>query len=212
MSKQEKTTDSPAMQLLALTWEHTGGINSAGHSWRRLNASMQTALRLAIEGQFEFAEGDFRAIYERFNAGYWIGQNIETYYSLACDGPHGPNPTATKALEKTLGRKPFIVQRSAGDPRKLRLHVGSTFDWHEDMKKRVFVEVTSFRKPEDADPHVVACSYRREKDANGYEQRKVDKRYKITHADIAAYHKAIRDHAKQAEEARALEKAEARAD
>lgn len=189
--------DSPALGLLAYVWKHEG--SQGGKSWRRLNAAMHAALKLAIESLMEFEPDDFKAIYGRFNAGYWIGQGIEGYYSRAVDGPHGPNPSAIKALEKYLGRKPYIVATDCRDEKRIRLHVGARFDWHDGLKERVrCVEVTSFQ-PADGDKpaYVVACTYKRpEKADGGYEPRKVDRVFKITHADIAAYHKAIREHKK----------------
>jgi hypothetical protein len=158
---------------------------------------MQTALKLAIESGMRFHEDDFAKIRERYNPGYWM--NIEGSYATAIDGQHGPNASAIAAIEKHLKRKPFIVQASSRDAKKVRLFEGALFQWHEHIKREIRVKVTSFSTVKDKDgkdkPCVVACSYK-ERSGTGYEPSKVERVFKITHDDIAAYHKAIKEHKK----------------
>jgi hypothetical protein len=161
---------------------------------------MQTAVNLAIDAGIHFDEDDFYRIRKSYDSGYWL--HIEGCYSRSIEAQHGPNPSAYQAIEKYLGRKPFIIQRSSSDSRKLRLYEGARFNWHIDMKQAVSVKVTSFgtvkRKIDGAERElqcVIACSYK-ERQKTGYEPDKVDKIFKITHDDIASYHKAIREHKK----------------
>jgi hypothetical protein len=187
----EPAKDSEAMQLLRHVWKSV-----RGHTWRAINDSMQHALRLAIESGMQFGPDDFAEIDRDFSAGYWLG--IEMAYARACDGPHGPNASAYQAIEKRLGRKPFIVHSSAKGKRwdpdsppgpKVRLRVGTRFDWHINLKDRVVVEVTSFN---DEEKSLIACSYK-EAEPDKCGERKIDRRFRITHEDIAAYHAAIRE-------------------
>lgn len=191
---------STAMQLLDLVWESEGKTSGHSHSWRRLNAAMQSAVKLAVESGMDFDEDDFFKIREKYNPSYWM--HIEIVYSLAIEAQYGPNPSAYQAIEKYLGRKPFIVVPSCRESNKIRLHEGSRFQWHENMERELTVKVTSFGSVErvvdgkkSEVPCVIACSYK-ERDRTKYEPDKVDRVFRITHDDIAAYHKAIRDHKK----------------
>lgn len=185
---------SAALVLLSHVWKAEGAAHG-GHSWRRLNDAMRTALFLAIDAGMTFDDSDFRKIAHKFNSGYWL--DIEYAYKHACGeqqgGNHGPNPTAIHAIESHLGRTPFLIAREPnhGSP-KDRICVGSRFSWHIDMKNRVYVTVTSFAADQS---HVVACSYKEREP--GRNERKVDRMFRITHDDLAAYHAAIRAHARE---------------
>lgn len=191
---------SPAYRLLSHVWKHEG--DGLGKSWARVNGAMQDALRLAITCGMKFDPEDFARFAKDFNSGYWIGDG-EHYYALACGRDGTANPSAYQAYEHWRGRKPFLVHESAsrygygvanGPAPKIRLCVGARFDWHVKLKTKVKVKVTSF-KDDGPKPHVVACSYK-PKDEDKYGETKIDKRFTITHDDIAAYHAAIRDAAK----------------
>jgi hypothetical protein len=191
---------SPALTLLDHVWGSQGKTTGHGHSWRRLNAAMQSALRLAIESGMEFGEDDFAVIRREYGPEYWL--HIENCYAMAIDAQHGPNPSAYQAIEKHLGRKPFVIQVRSSSTKQVRLHEGARFYWHEDMKKEVFVKVTSFGEVEreingikTKAPCVIACSYK-ERSGTGYEADKIDRMFKITHEDIKTYHKAIREQKK----------------
>lgn len=196
----EKFAKSPAMKLLEIVWENQGDTSGHGQSWRRLNDAMQAAVALAIDSGMHFDEEDFHRIRKLYSPQFWL--HIEGCYSRAINARHGPNPSAYQAIERYLGRKPFIVQASSRDAKKVRLSHGARFYWHVDMKSPVMVEVTSFgtvKRKVDGKDHeyqcVIACSHK-ERKGTDYEARKVDRVFKITHEDIAAYHKAIRDHKK----------------
>jgi hypothetical protein len=191
---------SPAILLLDHVWNNQGETAGHGHSWRRLNSAMQDAIRLAIESGMQFGEDDFKVIKRDYSPEYWL--HIEGCYARAIEAQHGPNPSAYQAIEKYLGRKPFVVQIRSSGSKQVRLHEGARFYWHEDMKKEVFVKVTSFSEVErEIDgtktkvPCVIACSYK-ERSGTGYEPDKIERMFKITHEDIKAYHKAIREHKK----------------
>jgi hypothetical protein len=207
---------SPALTILRQVWRHVGSGRD-DHSWVQLNGAMKRALLLAIEAGFRFDGDDFDRFAREFSPmDKWLGvDGIEHAYQVACDGPHGPNPSAYQAVESWLGREPFLVAETARggsgkDPLgpKVRLYVGKTFDWRDGLKKRVKVTVTSFN---DEKGHIIACSYKEQTRESGsfvYTDRKVDRRFSITRDDIAGYHAAIRDFEKRRREA-ASEKATA---
>lgn len=184
--------DSPTYILLSHVWSQTGN-----KSWDRLNSAMYSALRLAIKAGIEFFPGDFSRISQEFNSGRWIGDG-EGVYAMACGqdrSSHGDNPSAYQSYEAWRGRKPFIVMRAPDEP-KVRLSVGDRFVWHVGLKAKVHVKVTSFVDKPDGNkpPYLVACSYKTDPKTaeDHYPREKVDKVFKITHDDIAAYHKAVR--------------------
>lgn len=153
--------DSDAIALLKLVWDRT-----EPGSWSRLNAAMQSALKLAIEAHMEFYPWDFKRIQGRFNAGYWIGQDGgygERWYALACTERH---VTACKSFELWKGRKPF---RWDGE----RVYVGRRFKWAGLMVACTSMDAESF----------VVCSY---KDTSKSYERKIDKRLRITRDDLKA--------------------------
>jgi hypothetical protein len=197
----EDFAPSPVLVLLRHVWKAQGAAHGRhSHSWRRLNDAMQRALALAIDSGMAFNQGDFAVIAREFNPEFWL--HIEGCYVHACGKrsvmgtSHGANMTAIRAIEDHLGRRPFLVRETADpDAKRVRLHVGTVFDWHVDLEKRVRVKVTSFAADQS---HVVACSYKTfyksEEDDTGKEL--VDRVFRITHADLDAYHAAIRDHAR----------------
>ena len=177
----KKTPMSLALRFVSAAWN--GVCTATPHSWRVINSTMSSALRLAIEGGMSFSLGDFEAIDKRprdggFNFGYWAGTQREGhgecfYTSAVVAG----NRSACMAFERWKNRKPFIVPGvstgSANTPThhkgRSRLAVGSTFLWHD---KGVRVTVTSFDKDAQS---LIACLYH---PTTG----KVAKRYKITRA------------------------------
>jgi hypothetical protein len=192
----EEEGESPALVLLRHAWEHNG--HGMGRSWRRINSAMQAAFRLAIVGGFRFDKDDLAVVARDFNPGYWWG-DLEQYYSLACDGDHGPSPSAYQAIEAFKKRTPWLVMEEPGEA-KARLHLGRRFRWFdhpEDPKPKEghWVFVTSF---DDKDDLVIACSY---KDAS---RSKIDRRFRITRDEVAAYHKAVARLKKEATEKSAV--------
>ncbi len=182
---------SPAMQLLQQVWEHKQ--EATGHSWLKLNHAMADALSLAIRAGMRFDVDDFGYMSRAFRSDYWIGDG-ERFYELAV---LYRNASAYQAFEASRRRKPFIVKgasvsRHTGDgpcgQGLSRLIIGAKFRWQGQM-----VTVTSFRDGDD--PHLIACSYRREGDAEvcatckrtiAWGKDVLAKRYTITHADLRA--------------------------
>lgn len=185
-----KFEPSPVIVLLRHVWKTEG--KEWEHSWDRLNDAMGRAFFLAVDCGMSFDLEDFKTISREFNPGYWL--NMENAYSRACGASsylrrsHGQNMSAVLAIEHHLGRKPFIVRESASpNAVKVRLNVGAKFGWHIGMKERRDVTVTSFTADQS---QVIACSY---KTTGNRDDRKIEKIFRITHDDIAEYHKAVRD-------------------
>ena len=195
--EKEIMSQSKGLQLLSLIWENAQ--TATGHSWLKLNHALGETLSLAIRAGFKFDLGDWKAM-ERFRPGYW--RYIENNYR---DAVVYRNASAYQAIEEHLGRKPFIVKGASIDLHTgdgpcgeglARLIIGAQFDW--DGRR---VKVTSIENA-----HVVACAYppwthadsdpcptcdrsRKYQSSSDY---KPLKRYKITHADIAAAKKAAK--------------------
>ena len=189
--------ESKGLQLLSLVWENAQ--TATGHSWLKRNHALSEAISLAIRAGFKFDLGDWKAM-DRFRPGYW--RYIETNYR---DAVVYRNASAYQAIEAHLRRKPFIVKGASIDLHTgdgpcgeglARLIVGAQFDW--DGRR---VTVTSFDEA-----HVIACAYSPWTKADGDPcpicnkdrkwqtgaERKPLKRYKITHADIAAAKRAAK--------------------
>lgn len=180
----DKPNISPALKLLGHVWEHSGKT-----SWRVINESMQVAMELAITSGFKFDVDDLDAVKNRFRPEYWM--DSEGCYTLACAGPHGPNPSAIQAIEHCLGRKPFICPETAGNKRLVRLHRGLRFAWHKDLARPVQVKVTSFSAIKGV-PCAIACGYlKTEEGKTSKVTRQPAAIFRITHADITAYRAAI---------------------
>lgn len=180
---------SAVLDLLDTVWKH--GDRATSHSWARVNTSMQQALCLAIGSGIKFHPDDFIEIQRRYRFHYWGGNGrggfAEGFYGLAiAEG----NLSAAQAFEKWKGRKPFILDGVYGGQgarfahrgghfrQRGRLSVGSVFYWEGQQ-----VTVTSFAADGN---YLVACRYA-ENPTRGY-RSKVEKRFKITHADLRAAH------------------------
>ena len=188
MKKEKRST---AIQLLDLVYENAN--QATGHSWERINYAMCTALELAIGAGFEFAEGGMAHIFANYKSGYWLGETSEWIYSAAI---RNGNMSAIKSFEAARKREPFIADyvtatgyrsnfvHCGGRWKRERLHVGATFPW-----KGATVTVTSFA---DDQQSLTACSYKEVASHPGsaYMKDKVDRRFKITRADILAERKA----------------------
>ena len=173
---------SPAITLLDHVW---GSVNKAtDHSWERLNHAMRDALLLAIGGGFMFEIDDVEWIFGNYNSSYWIGESDEWIY---CEAVAAGNMPAIKSYEKCKGREPFIAERvdlphvqndylHGSSPRrqKERLTVGASFKW-----QGVEIKVTSFARDQS---HAVACSYKPRR--KGEYGDKIDKRFRITRAEL----------------------------
>lgn len=126
--------DTPVLGYLQLAWDNAC---KKSHSWRILNSALSQSLNLAITHGFPFAEGDFHAIYKRFNFGFWGGDTpaglAEGFYSLAAGGPRWgstglSNLSAALSFEAWKNRRPWIFQGT-------RLALGSEVWWWEKWPK-----------------------------------------------------------------------------
>ncbi len=181
MKKKEEKSD--VIDLLDLVWKSAN--DSTGFSWERLNHGMRAALSLAVGSGFEFAEDDMKHIFSNYRSGYWLGDTTEWIYTEAIGVE---NNSAILSYEKLKNREPIIADGVDGNSRsqfshgnnvtraKCRLFVGARFVW-----KGIRVTVTSFA---DDSSYCTACSYK--KPPKGEYANKIDKRFKITRADIIA--------------------------
>lgn len=166
---------STPLQLLTIVWQGTN--KATGHSWERLNRSMQGALSLAIDSGMKFGLDDFAYIDEHFRPGWWMGNDGhmsgEGYYSQAITAG---NMSAAVAFEKGKNRKPFItdnVTTGWHGPKTLsrsRLAILFSFYWNGET-----VTVTSFSQD---GTYLTACSYKDKKP--GEHETKIKRRYKVT--------------------------------
>lgn len=181
--------DSPARAFVRLVRTH--GQAATAHSWVRLNQALSQAASLAIQAGLRFELDDFTYFHAQLRASYWIGAH-ERLYATACKVG---NLSACRAYEHHYGFCPFELDDQ-------RIYVGYEFEWSGEK-----VTCTSIHND-----HLVACSYGPQGDAPSY-QRKVKRRYKITHAEIHSLDKAraaAKDDAKMAKaRAKAIEYARA---
>lgn len=190
--KKEKQ-DSPVIRFLYEAWRSSQ--KATGHSWQRLNHGMRDALFLTVQMGFEWQAGDYNEAMKRFNGGYWIGaEGFEQLYKTAV---LYRNSSAWQSLEAHANRKPFIVKGASSYVHGnmgnglARLVVGAEFQWNGER-----VTVTSFN---DEKGYLVAQSYSHGKAeicktcsrvlSSG--ERKIQKRYQITHPDIKAAKKKV---------------------
>jgi hypothetical protein len=180
MTKSQTPKLSSALTLIKHVWDHS--LEATGHSWERLNHSMYSAVKLAINAGMAFEETDFRYIADNMRIGYWSGcDSGEDWYSLAINKNHA---SAAHAYEYWRGRKPFLIQPTDSNKNRIRLHVGAIFDWHHKLAERVpRVKVTSFSKDQSA---VIAVRYK------DFQDGPISKRFRITHEDIREYHAALK--------------------
>ena len=182
-----KTKDSPAMQLLQLVWNENN--RGTRFSWERLNHGMRMGVHLAIGSGMRFAPGDFHAIYQRFNAGRWIGDS-EWVYTMAVQVD---NISAIECIEADRKRTPI----RANDCRFSRNNCG---EWlhgasFERQRSRLAVGV-GFRIGKEvawvtsfvADNKVVACKY-----AKPYPEGKPISRLTLSQDDIKKLQKEASD-------------------
>jgi hypothetical protein len=159
---------STAYALISHVWEHN--CEEVSHSWRTVNASMHTAVSLAITSGLTFVPDDFRRVYDEMRGSYWFGQYDrgsygEGFYVTACKEG---NASACKSFEAWKERPPFVFGGK-------RLYVGSQLAWG-DAK---YLKVTSFAENGES---LVACSYKTDEESmGGYgAEHKIDKRITIS--------------------------------
>lgn len=193
---------SSAMVLIGHVWNRN--CETTGHSWARVNRSMQLAVRLAIHAGLRWHRSDFTEIQETMNGGYWFGESKgEQWYRLAIEQN---NASAIQSYEQFRGRKPFIVQSHPDHPPRHRLHVGSEFLWRTKSGTFPTVRVTSFAQDQS---YLTACSYKYVLVCGAYGRERIDKRFTITRQDIRDYHAWLRQMKKEQEQRAEKEKAAA---
>lgn len=160
-----KVSGSPAFRFIKLATQKIKEKSS--HKRPRL---IDTAVKLAIEGQMRFDPDDFQQLYDELR----ILTGGEYLYSLTVASG---NTSAIKAFEKYTGRTPFFWSDHNGKPQ--RLVQGSFFQWEGYQ-----VKVTSF-KDRETPPILIACHQENVTDEAGQivgtNTRKV---FRISHADI----------------------------
>lgn len=204
MKKSEKR--SPVIELLDHVYAQS--MKADPRSWQRINNAMRDALGIAIGSLFEFAGDDFKYIVDHYRSGYWLGEDVERWYSECVASG---NSSAYMSFEKMKGNRAPLIADSVdpveskfahvtGIRAKERLHVGASFTW-----KGHRVTVTSF----SSDGSCTACAYATRDSApeqtkevtramhvlqregwsvNWYsnESRKPIRRFKITRDDLIA--------------------------
>lgn len=163
-----------------------------GFSWKVVNYSASTALRLAIRSRMWWERDDVAAIRKWRDKGVISAMFDERDYSIACK----ENLSAAISYERCIGRKPF---RCSWDgcgfyvAPKFRLFVGIKFWWLVKGQPAALT-VTSFKDAE----HLMACAY----DYIDYEETlraKITRRVTISRAELSAFGKKVTE----AEKARA---------
>jgi hypothetical protein len=185
MKKKPAFEDEPKSQVIQLldlvydaTWKDGKKI-----VWSRVNSAMQAALKIAIGSGFKWDVDDWKHVMSHYNCGFWIGDNIEWWYSECVSAS---NISAIVAYETYVDRKPFIADcvtptkcdlaHSTGSRERERLAIGFEF-YYQGQR----VVVNSFG---------VDGSYLNATDWRGYETGKTStkkiKRHKITREMIQA--------------------------
>jgi len=143
-----KADISPAREYIEHAWQHTPRSSS---DQRRTHA-VSSSLRNAIRAGMRFEPDDFKRIDKGIGMGWIVGaEGLDPIYSLACGSERATaNPSAVAALEKFLGRHPFLWAEKSKTAERLR--VGSDFTW-----KGHRVCVTSFARDQKS---LVACCYK----------------------------------------------------
>lgn len=174
---QDTTAPSAVIRLLDLVWSQAN--TATNHSWERLNHAMHAALRMAIGAGFTFALDDLATIAAQYRFGYWCGESPEWIYTAAVVAS---NRSAIQSYEAWKQRKPFVmddVRLGHVHRKRERLTVGSRFVW-----QGYEVTVTSFSANGQS---LTACSYQPR--VEGSYMDVIEKRFRITHADITAERK-----------------------
>jgi hypothetical protein len=205
MKKSPK--QSPAMQMLALTWRGTN--SAAAHSWERVNHAMSMALELVISYGFLFDEADFKSITEQFRPHYWM--QPDWVYRMAVTGgrigkhtfDHGDlvasphNMSAVKSMEAN-GHPSWML-------RGHRLFVGARLCWMEEAHAAAVIRAgkhpSAFFNDSRAGLHVKVTSITSERVVLSHyhnAQEGAPKRIlKITREKLAAQNELLKPPAKK---------------
>jgi hypothetical protein len=166
MAKAKKAAKEKDHSPVVRLFHHLWGENRT-RSWREENDALQRTLMLAIEARLPFEPDDFKRVYDGYKGGYWMGEG-EHYYAKAIELR---NTAACQSFEKWKGRPAFIYNGN-------RLHVGSSFTF--DGKT---LHVTSYGR--DHRGAYLGCVTYKKPETGSY-SRKVDKRIKVSLAELKA--------------------------
>jgi len=174
MRKRDSDTESenlgPAFNLANIVWNDLGegsrGLYGNGlkrSTFRNLNDSIVEIVDIAIDRGVRFGEDDFSRLI-RFR-GPFSADYGERFYARAVEADH---ISACQSYEKHMGRTPYFIDGK-------RVYVDREFEWEGNT-----VECRSFN---DEEGYFNACLFDKPNRAYG---RKVERRFKITHADLSA--------------------------
>jgi hypothetical protein len=197
--------------------------NSPGRSWQRLNGSLAGTLASAIEAHLSFLPGDFSLMRRTMSGHYWMGNSEgdvcgERFYSMAVKFGHTP---ACISFEQYAERPAALWPEDVKTP--ARLCIGSDMHWqgikvavtnirenhlilcsykeYDSMKLEIgstkwiddkYRKVTGVQRHEDGLTVAFGSEVKRE------DLRKVDRRFKVTFADLKTARKVFDDRQKQA--------------
>lgn len=209
--KQSASTSetSPALHLLLHAWD-----SIPGGSYQRLNSGMFNALKTAIESGMRFDADDLAKVR---GTGRWITGGGEGLYGLACGDQRGSdNISAAIALEQWLERPAVLWAERTKTA--TRLYVGAKFTWDgkivtvtsmasESLVACTYHDDEESCRDEDAPVGSLVYEFRyyrrliARKDLPGKglivelsgpveRDKRIDRRYKITYAELAAARKA----------------------
>lgn len=136
-------------------------------SWRKINGNRQEMLSLCIKSGIPFEVDAFTVLYNKYKGGFWLSSDPSCWYAHAISSG---NSSAIKAWETHFKVAPYLLMGK-------RLAPGTDFVWNGHL-----VRVTSIT----AD-RIIACG----------QQGTAERRYQITHEEIAARNKSIRDFIKE---------------
>lgn len=131
MKTKHKLENSPALTVLQAAWD---ALPYKSH--RNVNGVMSQFLQATISGGVKFEPGDFKEIYSRLRARYWIGESREGVYALACNEKSGANISAAIAYEQWIGRPAVLWPETTRPPE--RLYVRAAFNWRQGRDQHRF--------------------------------------------------------------------------
>jgi hypothetical protein len=202
---------SPALAHVLHVWNHAPHKSNA-----RFNGALYSALKNAIASGMEFHPDDLRWLAKENRLDWWLTDGGEGLYALACGSERGSeNTSAALAFEKHLGRPAYLWAEETKTP--ARLHRGSQFTWQghrvrvtsfnddDQSLTACSYKSTSYRKQEEVgDTTHFDRAHRRIELVKRYEDgticlrlgppakdetADIDRRFKITHAELLAARK-----------------------
>ncbi len=136
-------------------------------SWRQINGNRREMLRIGITSGLPFEADAFTVLYKEYKGDFWLDSDPSRWYALAIASG---NSSAINAWETHFKIAPYLLMGK-------RLAPGTDFLWNGHL-----VRVTSITAA-----RIIACG----------QQGTAERRYQITHEDIAARNKSIRGFIKE---------------